>query len=211
MKSEMNSMYANQVWTLVDPPEGIVPIGNKWVFKRKKGSDGMLTSVKLWLSKTFSMKDLRNASYIVGNWIISIPVCGQGAQKIPNGTFQEGFSASQTWLDISYAVSITSRYQSNPGSEYWSAVKTVLKYLRRAKDMFLVYGGNPELLVEGYINSYFKSDVDDRKSTTGYVFTLNGGAINWRCCKQSTTADFITEAECIATSEAAREAIWMRN
>ncbi|CAN6567556.1 unnamed protein product [Malus baccata var. baccata] len=40
MKSEMDSMYQNQVWTLVDPPEGIVPVGNKWVFKRKIGVDG---------------------------------------------------------------------------------------------------------------------------------------------------------------------------
>ncbi|CAL8089813.1 unnamed protein product [Prunus armeniaca] len=46
MKSEMDSMYANQVWTLVDPPEGIVPIGNKWVFKRKKGSDGKVETYK---------------------------------------------------------------------------------------------------------------------------------------------------------------------
>ena len=50
--------------------------------------------------------------------------------------------------DIRYAVSITSRYQSNPGSEHRSVIKTVLKYLRRTKDIFLVYGGNPELLVE---------------------------------------------------------------
>ncbi|BFG30902.1 hypothetical protein CerSpe_171760 [Prunus speciosa] len=46
MKSEMDSMYANQVWTLVDPPEGIVPIGNKWVFKRKNGSDGKVETYK---------------------------------------------------------------------------------------------------------------------------------------------------------------------
>ncbi|KAM1094180.1 hypothetical protein ACFX2B_009092 [Malus domestica] len=46
--------------------------------------------------------------------------------------------------DIVYAVSITSRYQSNPGSEHWVAVKMVLKYLRRTKDMFLVYEGATE-------------------------------------------------------------------
>ena len=40
MKIKMDSMYANQVWTLVDPPEGIVPIGCKWIFKRKIGADG---------------------------------------------------------------------------------------------------------------------------------------------------------------------------
>ncbi|KAM1790698.1 hypothetical protein ACFX12_034736 [Malus domestica] len=46
MKSEMDSMYQNQVWTLVDPPEGIVPVGNKWVFKRKIGVDGNMETYK---------------------------------------------------------------------------------------------------------------------------------------------------------------------
>ncbi|KAM2977312.1 hypothetical protein FF2_014265 [Malus domestica] len=46
MKSEMDSMYQNQVWTLVDPPEGIVPVGNKWVFKRKIGVDGNVETYK---------------------------------------------------------------------------------------------------------------------------------------------------------------------
>ncbi|KAM1606681.1 hypothetical protein ACFX15_027004 [Malus domestica] len=46
MKSEMDSMYQNQVWTLVDPPEGIVPVGNKWVFKRKLGADGNVETYK---------------------------------------------------------------------------------------------------------------------------------------------------------------------
>ncbi len=46
IKSEMDSIYKNQVWDLVDPPEGIVPIGNKWVFKRKISSDGKVKTYK---------------------------------------------------------------------------------------------------------------------------------------------------------------------
>ena len=46
MRTEMDSMYANQVWTLVDPPEGIVPIGCKWIFKRKIGADGKVETYK---------------------------------------------------------------------------------------------------------------------------------------------------------------------
>ncbi|CAL8133166.1 unnamed protein product [Prunus armeniaca] len=46
MKSEMDSVYANQVWTLVNPPKGIIPIGNKWVFKRKNGSNGKVETYK---------------------------------------------------------------------------------------------------------------------------------------------------------------------
>ena len=46
MKSEIDSMYLNQVWTLVDPPEGIVPIGCKWIYKRKIGADGKVETYK---------------------------------------------------------------------------------------------------------------------------------------------------------------------
>ena len=56
--------------------------------------------------------------------------------------------------DLAYAVSVVSRFQSNPGKEHWVAVKCILKYLRRTKDMVLVYGDG-ELKVEGYTDSDF--------------------------------------------------------
>ena len=111
--------------------------------------------------------------------------------------------------DISHAVSVTSRYQSNPGQEHWTAVKAILKYLRRPKDLCLIYGGG-DLRVDGYTDSDFQSDVDDRKSTSGYIFILNGGAVSWKSSKQDTTADSTTEAEYIAASDAAKEAVWMK-
>ncbi len=111
--------------------------------------------------------------------------------------------------DVSYALSSTSRYQSNPGEEHWTAVKNILKYLRRTKDMFLVYGGEPDLIIAGYSDASFQTDQDDLKSQTGYVFTMNGGAVIWRSSKQDTTADSTTEAEYIAASKAAKEAVWV--
>lgn len=51
--------------------------------------------------------------------------------------------------DVSYALSVRSRYQADPGESHWTAVKNILKYLRRTKDMFLVYGGEDELVVKG--------------------------------------------------------------
>ena len=79
--------------------------------------------------------------------------------------------------DVSYALRITNRYQANPSEKHWMAVKNILKYLRRTKDMFLVYGGT-ELIVQGYTDSSFQSDRDDLKSQSGYVFILNGGVVN---------------------------------
>src|SRR5262249_7282846 len=113
--------------------------------------------------------------------------------------------------DIAHAVSVTSRYHADPGEQHWMAVKCILKYLRRTKDLFLVYGGiNGDLKLEGYTDSSFQSDHDDSKSNSGFVFTLNGGAICWKSFKQETTADSTTEAEYIAAAEAAKEAVWMK-
>ncbi|GJT05905.1 hypothetical protein Tco_0840367 [Tanacetum coccineum] len=72
-------------------------------------------------------------------------------------------------------------YASAVGSiMYVTAVKNILKYLRNTKDMFLVYGGNPEaeLRVDCYFNVGFKINIDDMKSLIGYVFILNGSAVD---------------------------------
>ena len=69
------------------------------------------------------------------------------------------YSMLCTRPDVSYALSITSRYQSDPGESHWTVVKNILKYLRRSKDMFLVYGGlEDDLVVNGYTNASFQSD-----------------------------------------------------
>ena len=79
--------------------------------------------------------------------------------------------------NVSYTLSITGRYQANPGEKYWMAIKNILKYLRRTKDMFLVYGGT-KLIIQGYTDCSFQSDRDDFKSQPGYVFILNGGIVS---------------------------------
>ncbi|KAD6454688.1 hypothetical protein E3N88_09394 [Mikania micrantha] len=113
--------------------------------------------------------------------------------------------------DVSFALSITSRYQQNPGESHWAAMKNISKYLQRTKDMFLIYGGmKEELTVRCYTYASFQTDRDDSRSQSGYVFTLNGGAITWRSSKQSVVAQSTTESEYIAASEAAKEAAWMK-
>ncbi|GJR89189.1 hypothetical protein Tco_0213200 [Tanacetum coccineum] len=79
--------------------------------------------------------------------------------------------------DVAFAQNITSRFQQNPGELHWTAVKNILKYLRNTKDMFLVYGGNPEaeLRVDCYCNAGFMEAVWIRKfiSGLGIVPTIN--------------------------------------
>ena len=65
---------------------------------------------------------------------------------------------------VAYALSVTSRYQSNPGEAHWVATKNIVKYFRRTKDKFLAYGGEEELVVNGYTDASFQTDKDDFKS-----------------------------------------------
>ncbi|XP_075083452.1 secreted RxLR effector protein 161-like [Nicotiana tabacum] len=112
--------------------------------------------------------------------------------------------------DICFVVSMVSRFQSNPGREHWTAVKHIIKYLKRIRDYMLVYHSG-DLAPIGYTDSDFQSDRDSRKSTSRYVFTLGGGAISWRSIKQSCAADSTMEAEYMAASEAAKEVVWLGN
>ncbi|KAK8684280.1 hypothetical protein V6N13_040310 [Hibiscus sabdariffa] len=115
-----------------------------------------------------------------------------------------------TRSDLSYALSMTRRYQVNPGEGHWTAVKNILKYLSRTKDVFLVYGGEEELGIKGYTDASFQTDKDDSLSQSGFVFCLNGGAVSWKSSKQGTISDSTTEAKYIAASKAAKEAVWIK-
>ena len=74
-----------------------------------------------------------------------------------------------------------------------------------------MYGGQEdELVVNGYTDASFQSKKDDFRSQSGYVFCLNEGAVSWRSSNQDTVVDSTTEVEYIATSDAAKEAVWIK-
>ncbi|KAL0439450.1 UNVERIFIED_CONTAM: hypothetical protein Slati_2428000 [Sesamum latifolium] len=79
-------------------------------------------------------------------------------------------------LDVAYALSLTSRYQVCVREAHWTRVKTIVQYLKRTKDVFLVYGSE-ELILKGYNAGSFQSDDDHAKSKPGFVFKLNGGVV----------------------------------
>jgi hypothetical protein len=76
--------------------------------------------------------------------------------------------------DICYAVGLVSRFQSDPGPIHWKAVKRIFRYLRGTANYSLCYQGSGTDLC-GYTDADWAGDMDDRKSTSGYVFMLNGG------------------------------------
>lgn len=111
--------------------------------------------------------------------------------------------------DISQAVGALARYMANPSVAHWQAAKTVLRYLAGTADYGITFGvGTPGL--EAYCDADYAGNTDNRRSTTGYVFILHGGAITWCSRQQPTVAASTTEAEYMAAAAATKEALWLR-
>lgn len=120
------------------------------------------------------------------------------------------YVAQGTRPDICFAVNTLSRFNKNPSNMHWIAVKRIFRYLQGTKDLKLIYTKDGNQNITGYCDADWASDVYDRKSCTGYVFMLQGGAICWRSHKQQTVALSTAEAEYMAMSSAAQEALYLR-
>ncbi|GJY31668.1 retrotransposon protein, putative, ty1-copia subclass [Tanacetum coccineum] len=163
-----------------------------------------LQEVKDYLGKCFSMKDLGKAAFILGIKIYrdrSRRLIGLSQndyldkilKRYRMDNSKRGSIPMQVDLHLNKSQCTTTSAEmkrmqnvpyasANPGEAHWTAVKNIIKYLRNTKDMFLVYGGNPEaeLQVKCYCDAGFETDRDDTKSQTGYVFILNGGTVVWK-------------------------------
>ena len=104
--------------------------------------------------------------------------------------------------DLCFVTGVLGRYQSNPGPDHWKAAKKVLRYMQGTKDFMLTYKRTDNLEIVGYSDSDFAGCVDSMRSTSGYIFTLAGGAISWKSSKQTLTAGSTMQAEFVACYEA---------
>ncbi|KAL0463010.1 UNVERIFIED_CONTAM: hypothetical protein Slati_0188600 [Sesamum latifolium] len=200
----------------MDQPEGFTTFGEEQkvcrlqrsIYGLKQASEAgihvfiksyeMLRDIKAWLSTQFSMKDMGEASYILGikiyrdrsrrmlgltqsSYIEKSPKTDEELKRMSDIPYASTVESIQyvvqcTRPDVAYALSVTSRYQACAEEAHWSAVKSILKYLKKTKDMFLIYSGG-ELILEGYSDASFQSDDDDAKSQSDFVFKLNGGVV----------------------------------
>ena len=112
--------------------------------------------------------------------------------------------------DISYAVSSLARYSSKPTKQHWTALKRLLRYLKGTTKYGILFSKEATSQCIGFSDADWAGDVSDRKSTSGYVFMLSGGAVSWSSKKQKCVALSTAEAEYVALSSASQESIWLR-
>ena len=120
------------------------------------------------------------------------------------------YLSTMTRPDITYAVSNVAKFCANPAKEHWIAVKRIMRYLIGTMHLGLLYRKNELKSCVGFSDADWAGDLDDRKSTSGYIFQMSGAAISWRSKKQACVALSTAEAEYIALASAAQEAVWMR-
>ncbi|KAL3741671.1 hypothetical protein ACJRO7_017180 [Eucalyptus globulus] len=112
--------------------------------------------------------------------------------------------------DIIYYVSLISRYMENPTQMHLLAAKRILRYLQGTRDFGLFYKNGEKSDLLGFTDSDYAGDQDDRRSTSGYAFMFGTGAISWSSKKQPIVTLSSTEAEFVAATASACQAIWLR-
>jgi hypothetical protein len=119
------------------------------------------------------------------------------------------YICSTTRPDLSVSVSLLARVMSKPTTRHWNYLKNVLRYVSATKHLGITYGTTSTGLL-GYTDSDYASCKDTRKSRSGSVFILYGGAVTWSSKLQTVIATSTAEAEYIAAANAARDAIWLK-
>lgn len=118
---------------------------------------------------------------------------------------------THTRPDIAFAVGLVSRFMERPTEQHLQAVKGILRYVKGTMDHGLQYTKWEEgITITGYTDSDLANDINDRKSTGGMAYYVNGNLVAWASQKQRVVALSSCEAEFIAATMAACQGIWLR-
>nr|GEV28610.1 retrotransposon protein, putative, Ty1-copia subclass [Tanacetum cinerariifolium] len=188
-------MKDNQVWFLVGLPPNGQTIGSKWIFKKKSNMDGNVHTFKAHLvAKGYTQ------TYDVDYGETFSPVAYIRAIRILLAIIV--FYDYEIW-QIDVKIAFLNGHLSEDIYMVELEGFADLKHPNKAKP-------EAKLKVLSYVDASFQTDKDDTKSQTGYVFVLNGGVVDWKSAKQSTTAMSFIEADYIVAAKASMEAVWMR-
>ena len=121
--------------------------------------------------------------------------------------------AGMTRPDVAHAVNQVAAFVSNPGKGHWEAIKQILAYLAGTINFGICYGGegmSATAPLIGFSDASLASDLQTRKSTTGFCFQLYGGLVAWVSKRQRCVAISTADSEFYAASESSRDAIWLK-
>ena len=111
--------------------------------------------------------------------------------------------------DITFTVGHMAKFCAKPTQQHWTGVKRIMRYVKGTVHYGILYTKQSSQECVGYSDADWAGDVNDRRSTSGYVFQISGGSISWKSRKQTSVALSSAEAEYMALAAAAQEALWL--
>ena len=147
--------------------------------------------------------------------LVKPPTQGDSGREEQNFPYREAigsllYLALVTRPDISFAVGQVARFVEHHDSSHNQAVKRIISYLKGTRTHGILFDGSNPTTVMGYTDADWAGCLDSRRSTTGNIFLSNRGPVAWCSKRQSCTAQSTVEAEYVAASETAKEAIWIK-
>ena len=121
------------------------------------------------------------------------------------------YAATATRPDLSASVGVLSKFMSDPSVEHWQGIKRVMRYIKGTLDhgVRIDTSEYDAINLIGYSDGDWAGGAVSRKSTSGFLFKLEGGAVSLQSKRQTTIALFSAEAKYLAKSSAVQEAVWL--
>ena len=186
------------------------------VIKRNRNERTLSISHPSYLQgilKRFRMEDcnpvgtpMETGTHFVKRWDDE-PICNKQLYQQAVGCLT--YASVTTRPDISSAIGILSQFMSDPSEHHWRGIKRTLRYIKGTLNYGLQFSDNETQLI-GFADADWAGDLDTRCSTSGHVFQVGNATVSWSSKRQKTVARSSTEAEYVALSNAAQEAIWLR-
>eukprot|EP00253_Pinus_taeda_P004625 PITA_04625 len=180
-----------------------------------QSENGVFISQDKYVEAVLKRFNMQNSKAAVTPTVVGLKLTKEDSTKDFNPKLYKSIVGSLMYLtatrpDIMRAVSLISRFMERPKETHWQATKRILRYVNGTKGFGILYSSSESFMLTGYMDSDWAGSVDDRKSTSGYVFHMGSGAISWASKKKPVVALSTAEAEYVAATTTACQEVWLR-
>eukprot|EP00253_Pinus_taeda_P008551 PITA_08551 len=181
----------------------------------EQNGNGIFISQEKYANEVLKRFNMQESKAAITPTVMGLKLNKEDNNKDFDPSLYKSIVGSLTYLtatrpDIMHAVSLISRFMEGPKEAHWQEAKRILRYVKGTKMFGILYTTLECSDLIGYTDSDWAGSVDDRKSTSGYVFHVGSEAISWASKKQPIVALSTVEAEYVVATVAACQAVWMR-
>lgn len=177
-----------------------------------QNAKGIFIHQQKYANEILSKFGMEDCNFVCNPIVPGIKLSKDETGKCIDATkFKQIIGSLMYLLATAYSVCLIARYMERPTEMHQACVKRILGYLKGTITLGVLYKKERvDYRLEGWTDSDYAGDINDRKSTSGYVFKLGTGAVSWSSKKQPIVTLSTTEAEFVAASSCACQAIWLR-